>query len=58
MGTLRVEQGKLVERIPRTKELGSKAKLQGLVSFGVDAAQEIYALCADGRVYRFVEASK
>ncbi len=58
VGTLRMKNGEMIERIPRRKELAKSANLSGLVSFGVDAAQELYILCADGRVYRLVEATK
>lgn len=53
VGTLLVKDGELIERFNRTPELTTESSL-ATISFGVDADQEMYILCQDGRVFRIV----
>jgi len=55
IGTLTVKDGTLLKRTNRTKELTAERSLTTLVSFGVDADQEMYIVCQDGRIFRMVE---
>lgn len=56
VGTFRVEDGKLVDRVNRTKELAESAKLTSPVSFGVDCEKEVYVVSMGGPIYRIVAA--
>jgi len=53
VGTLLIKDGELLERSNRTEELSSKRSL-AIISFGVDADQEMYIVCQDGRIFRLV----
>lgn len=56
VGVLRTEKGVQVARQDLTKQLAPKGKLAQLVSFGEDAAGELYAVTLSGSVYRIVAA--
>ena len=57
----RLQDGKLIAIQDRTRELAPKPgkRLGGVVSFGEDAAGEVYILCMlSGKVWRIVDAEK
>ncbi|MFK5956762.1 MAG: PQQ-dependent sugar dehydrogenase [Planctomycetota bacterium] len=54
VGTLKVKDGVLLERTNRTKQLSADSRLTTLVCFGVDADQEMYIVCQDGRIFRII----
>lgn len=56
VGTFRIEDGKVADRVNRTEELREGAKLTSPVSFGVDCEQEMYVLSMDGALFRIVSA--
>lgn len=56
VGTFRIEDGKVVDRVNRTKELRESHKMTSPVSFGVDCDQRLYLVSYDGALYRVVAA--
>lgn len=57
VGTFRIEDGKVADRVNRTKELRESAKLTAPVSFGVDCEQGLYVVSTNGEVFR-IEAAE
>lgn len=56
VGVLRTENGVQAARHDLTKQIAPQGKLVQLVSFGEDAAGELYAVAISGSVYRIVAA--
>lgn len=55
IGTLRVDrEGKLTEETDRTAQLDPTGKLRSVVSFGQDAARELYVVSLAGTIWKIV----
>lgn len=56
VGSFRVVDGKRVDRRNHSEELDLDHRLTSLVSFGLDAAGELYLVTMGGTVFRLIEA--
>lgn len=55
IGTLRVDrEGALTEEVDRTAQLDPERKLRSIVSFGEDAARELYVISLAGTIWKIV----